>query len=145
MPIYREALGMRTQRHMRADIAGILKLASGSWQDFRRQFTNVVTGDDGKILSPCEFHKELTERQSKGELFIPMGTCKGFDPQRGCPGHPIDERIEQAAPLLKLAEELGMIGAEYFETDHPAWAARLKNFRGEIEAMVEAMKREAME
>lgn len=42
-------------------------------------------------MDPDQIRTELNERLARGEKYIPSEGCEGFDPVKGCPGHPIEE------------------------------------------------------
>lgn len=62
-------------------------------RDFQQAFQGVVTNDEGQVVSPDEFRRELLSLQAKGHKLFPMASdCEGFDPfEKGCPGHPVYE------------------------------------------------------
>ncbi len=65
----------RTKHHISSSIGGLLKLSN---LDLRQLFGF----DGGKV------REELLQRKANGELLIPSEGCEGFDPIKGCPGHP---------------------------------------------------------
>lgn len=77
---------MATYSHMRMDIKGFLKSAR-----FPKDFTSF--DNEGKRLKPAEAQNMLFDKLIAGERFLPMSpNCKEFDPQKGCPGHPVEEK-----------------------------------------------------
>lgn len=65
-----------TKRHLSTNIDYLLN-QSNKW------LSNIFEGDGAEI------RQELEERKSKGELLIGSEGCEGFDPVKGCPGHPL--------------------------------------------------------
>lgn len=61
--------------HMSASIEGLLKQTNRGLEKLLEM--------NGK-----EARKKLREKLQAGEKVIPCGDCDGFDPVRGCPGHP---------------------------------------------------------
>jgi len=75
--------------HLCMDIKGFLMRAS------KREYKNLFTSDDGRTMSPDEAKRELLDRLSKGENFIPFGNCDNFDPVKDrCRGHEVQDSIQ---------------------------------------------------
>jgi len=71
--------------HMSINLKGMLNF-------YKRKKITILEGDNGKPLSDFEARVYLRECLDKGWKVIPMnGDCKGFDHQKGCPGHPVAE------------------------------------------------------
>lgn len=69
-------------KHMRANIAGMLRLYKG------RKMDGLIE-DNGRPLTDKQARKHLAECLAKGWKYIPCGDCEGFDHfEKGCPGHP---------------------------------------------------------
>lgn len=73
-----------TTYHMRISVRGALRnKAFKGW-----------TGDNGEPLTPKRAEMELKMMRHKGIKYFPMGQCEGFDPETGCPGHPVEEEAQ---------------------------------------------------
>lgn len=66
---------MKTTHHLVMGIAKVLQWENHSLQEFFQ-------------LPAGEIRKELEERKAAGEVYIGSANCEGFDPVKGCPGHP---------------------------------------------------------
>lgn len=66
---------MGTTYHVQMSIDGVLALSD-------KKLSKLFNGDGKQI------RKQLKERYSKGERLIGAEGCEGFDPIKGCPGHP---------------------------------------------------------
>lgn len=71
---------MRT--HMRLDIRGFLMN-----EKYPRGY-RCFTDDDGAEMEPRAARAMLFDELSKGHKYLAFGSCEGFDPMTGCPGHP---------------------------------------------------------
>ena len=76
---------MSTLRHLKLDIRGCLL----NWSD--RDMHGIFQDDDGRTLPDREAKNLLIDELAKGHRFLACGHCEGFDPQTGCPGHPMPE------------------------------------------------------
>jgi hypothetical protein len=65
-----------TIRHLTANIDFML-----SYSD--RELANIYPN-----YHPKSIREELESRKANGELLIGSEGCEGFDPIKGCPGHP---------------------------------------------------------
>lgn len=82
----------RTRHHMCQSVTGPLKNWSGKqWNDA----TDWITRDDGtKFANGEELEFHFQEMADRGIHVIPIGDdCEGFDPVKGCPGHPLPDLI----------------------------------------------------
>jgi hypothetical protein len=66
---------MKVTRHLVMGIAKVLQWENKQLEDFFQ-------------LPVAEIRKELEERKAAGEVYIGSVNCEGFDPVKGCPGHP---------------------------------------------------------
>lgn len=75
--------------HVSLDIRGCLRnFKACDWE-------RAVKDDAGKFVTPEQFREYLFDELAKGNKFIPLADdCEGFDPQKGCPGHPHEEAVE---------------------------------------------------
>lgn len=69
---------MATRHHVQASIEGLLGLTNA-------QLSKMFDRHGPTI------RKELKERLANGEKLIGAEGCEGFDPVKGCPGHPIED------------------------------------------------------
>lgn len=65
--------------HVKTSIKGLLSLPD--------EELGYILDADGKAV-----RQALEERLANGELYIPATGCVGFDPVKGCPGHPSPQR-----------------------------------------------------
>ena len=72
--------------HVSLDIRGCLRnFRASDWE-------GAVKDDAGELMTPRQFQEYLFDELSKGKRFLPLADdCEGFDPQKGCPGHPDTE------------------------------------------------------
>lgn len=78
---------MRKTLHVCLDLRGAIRNFQAS------KWKRVVTDDSGRYLSPDEVKEFFLDELASGKRVIPYGkACDGFDFQKGCPGHPIDEK-----------------------------------------------------
>lgn len=68
--------------HISQSIRGALK----NWS-FPDGYEKIITGEDGKYLSPHHAREALMDALAEGKELLPMGDCEGFDHKTGCPGH----------------------------------------------------------
>lgn len=66
-------------RHISTSISYLLTMSD-------EQLSNAFECDGAEV------RKELLERQAAGEMKIGSEGCEGFDPVKGCPGHPSQEK-----------------------------------------------------
>lgn len=72
-----------TRHHMRLDVEGcLLRWHRGSHHG--------MTHDDGRPMTNLEAKAELLRLFGQGVKYLPIGDCDTFDPEKGCPGHPVE-------------------------------------------------------
>jgi len=75
---------MRTQIHMCANIAGLLKRPD-------RELDGLFTCEEGYEVNAKGARQYLCKQLALGHRVIAMGKCDNFDPQEGCLGHPVPD------------------------------------------------------
>lgn len=76
---------MKQRVHMSMNIEGALRNYG------RKSMKGLITDDDGTEWSDLKVRNYLQECLNKGWRLLPCGDCEGFDYQKGCPGHPMEE------------------------------------------------------
>lgn len=79
-------MGERTI-HLCMDVAGFLANNTR-----KRDYRNMFRHDDGRFMTPDEAKRNLLNCLAEGKRFLPFGECDSFDYQKGCPGHPSQEK-----------------------------------------------------
>lgn len=72
--------------HMAQSIEGALK--NYTPKEFERHFRDAFTDSKGQLIHPRVGRQLLEKKFAAGERLLPVGSCEGFDPVTGCPGHP---------------------------------------------------------
>lgn len=73
---------MRKKMHMTVCLEGALK-----WS----RKINFIQDDNGRNLTDKEARAYFKSLIAEGYRVMPITGCEGFDPIKGCPGHPIPE------------------------------------------------------
>lgn len=114
---------MSTTHHIHMSIEGALNQRPNA---FHQSFEGIVTDDNGNLVSPEDFRKELEGLRDKGHKLFPMSTeCVGFDPfGKGCPGHPTIEK-----PTI-----------EKLQAENAIQAQRIRHLEEEVERLKKALR-----
>ena len=84
---------MKEIRHMCLDIEGALRYHG------KRSMRGLIKEDNGAEWTDKMVRDYLKECLAKGWKVLPFSKdCEGFDYQRGCPGHLINEEDETIVP-----------------------------------------------
>lgn len=62
-----------------------------------------IKADGCTLNTLAEVREWLNKQKAKGYRVLPMGCCKGFDFQTGCPGHDSDEEVKKHEAVTKIA------------------------------------------
>lgn len=86
---------MSTLRHIRISVRGALRRTDAQ---LKREWKGDIITDTGEVVKVVKTGAEIREffldQLSQGREYLPLGECDGFDYKTGCPGHPVDEKVE---------------------------------------------------
>lgn len=85
-------------RHIRMDIEGAIENA--------KTLRGCITVGDHTLDTVVDVRAWLYQQKKKGYRVLPMGYCKGFDFQNGCPGHESKEECEVHEAICKIANAI---------------------------------------